>query len=131
MIRRPPRSTRTDTLFPYTTLFRSHRGRGAALRGHPQGTAKAAQERCACPDADGNAHPPYTADGDVRPARIVSHTDAASGSAGGPYLCHALGPRGRAGGIAARALSRWPSSEGSRGGKEGVSTCESRGWPYL
>src|SRR3546814_17577159 len=29
MIRRPPRSTRTDTLFPYTTLFRS---RGAAGR---------------------------------------------------------------------------------------------------
>src|SRR3546814_13111603 len=29
MIRRPPRSTRTDTLFPYTTLFRSH----AALEG--------------------------------------------------------------------------------------------------
>src|SRR3546814_8102118 len=25
MIRRPPRSTRTDTLFPYTTLFRSMR----------------------------------------------------------------------------------------------------------
>src|SRR3546814_6042771 len=36
MIRRPPRSTRTDTLFPYTTLFRSparrasFRARGAA-----------------------------------------------------------------------------------------------------
>src|SRR3546814_2019774 len=27
MIRRPPRSTRTDTLFPYTTLFRSERRR--------------------------------------------------------------------------------------------------------
>src|SRR3546814_20472929 len=26
MIRRPPRSTRTDTLFPYTTLFRSKSG---------------------------------------------------------------------------------------------------------
>src|SRR3546814_6240777 len=26
MIRRPPRSTRTDTLFPYTTLFRSYPG---------------------------------------------------------------------------------------------------------
>src|SRR3546814_1784640 len=26
MIRRPPRSTRTDTLFPYTTLFRSAAG---------------------------------------------------------------------------------------------------------
>src|SRR3546814_6787062 len=31
MIRRPPRSTRTDTLFPYTTLFRSHHsGRAGA-----------------------------------------------------------------------------------------------------
>src|SRR3546814_9674777 len=29
MIRRPPRSTRTDTLFPYTTLFRSPRAQGA------------------------------------------------------------------------------------------------------
>src|SRR3546814_20617110 len=28
MIRRPPRSTRTDTLFPYTTLFRSVRAGG-------------------------------------------------------------------------------------------------------
>src|SRR3546814_4282231 len=28
MIRRPPRSTRTDTLFPYTTLFRSLKGPG-------------------------------------------------------------------------------------------------------
>src|SRR3546814_8062178 len=30
MLRRPPRSTRTDTLFPYTTLFRSH---GASIPG--------------------------------------------------------------------------------------------------
>src|SRR3546814_8565676 len=30
MIRRPPRSTRTDTLFPYTTLFRSVRDPPAA-----------------------------------------------------------------------------------------------------
>src|SRR3546814_11996673 len=42
MIRRPPVSTRTDTLFPYTTLFRSQLGRsggeaaGLAQRlGHP------------------------------------------------------------------------------------------------
>src|SRR3546814_9956224 len=35
MIRRPPRSTRTDTLFPYTTLFRSGAaGLGQGLRGH-------------------------------------------------------------------------------------------------
>src|SRR3546814_4253550 len=31
MIRRPPRSTRTDTLFPYTTLFRSSSGRKRSL----------------------------------------------------------------------------------------------------
>src|SRR3546814_5014736 len=33
MIRRPPRSTRTDTLFPYTTLFRSRYGFVFARRG--------------------------------------------------------------------------------------------------
>src|SRR3546814_1734355 len=41
MIRRPPRSTRTDTLFPYTTLFRSKFSRSRRrfqpleLRGYP------------------------------------------------------------------------------------------------
>src|SRR3546814_11080369 len=34
MIRRPPRSTRTDTLFPYTTLFRSDEGRLGILPRH-------------------------------------------------------------------------------------------------
>src|SRR3546814_6293279 len=32
MIRRPPRSTRTDTLFPYTTLFRSPRNATQTIR---------------------------------------------------------------------------------------------------
>src|SRR3546814_1391859 len=38
MIRRPPRSTRTDTLFPYTTLFRSGHARAGRLqlRAHRQ-----------------------------------------------------------------------------------------------
>src|SRR3546814_7801503 len=31
MIRRPPRSTRTDTLFPYTTLFRSLEAQGSVF----------------------------------------------------------------------------------------------------
>src|SRR3546814_2537687 len=34
MVRRPPRSTRTDTLFPYTTLFRSVAGQRAQQRRH-------------------------------------------------------------------------------------------------
>src|SRR3546814_6596134 len=34
MIRRPPRSTRTDTLFPYTTLFRSTNSLRRAVSGY-------------------------------------------------------------------------------------------------
>src|SRR3546814_3188492 len=38
MLRRPPRSTRTDTLFPYTTLFRSRPAvdRSGSKRVHPE-----------------------------------------------------------------------------------------------
>src|SRR3546814_8879402 len=41
MIRRPPRSTRTDTLFPYTTLFRSTARRCSILRERASGRRKA------------------------------------------------------------------------------------------
>src|SRR3546814_19447173 len=46
MIRRPPRSTRTDTLFPYTTLFRSLKAaaRGELARIEVMGGAIAAVE---------------------------------------------------------------------------------------
>src|SRR3546814_18811417 len=45
MIRRPPRSTRTDTLFPYTTLFRSpHRRPADRLPDHPRREAVARQQ---------------------------------------------------------------------------------------
>src|SRR3546814_5847413 len=46
MIRRPPRSTRTDILFPYTTLFRSpgvDAGAGAVLHGPGAGRSDRAQ----------------------------------------------------------------------------------------
>src|SRR3546814_7128910 len=39
MIRRPPRSTRTDTLFPYTTLFRSLSVIGLPHSGHSPGVS--------------------------------------------------------------------------------------------
>src|SRR3546814_1494632 len=44
MIRRPPRSTRTDTLFPYTTLFRS------AGQGNSHGRASLGRLAGAVPD---------------------------------------------------------------------------------
>src|SRR3546814_4209165 len=52
MIRRPPRSTRTDTLFPYTTLFRSagagrRKAASAAAPDSPRGSGCA--PRCAPP----------------------------------------------------------------------------------
>src|SRR3546814_3544968 len=49
MIRRPPRSTRTDTLFPYTTLFRSKEGvegRGRKGFGHWQSGEISAPRAC-------------------------------------------------------------------------------------
>src|SRR3546814_11708675 len=48
MIRRPPRATRTDTLFPYTTLFRSYMvgGRTRLLR------QRAQERRLLAPRAD-------------------------------------------------------------------------------
>src|SRR3546814_7510398 len=61
MIRRPPRSTRTDTLFPYTTLFRSVRPgdeRGADLAragGAGEGRARRGSVHVARDDRDGAA----------------------------------------------------------------------------
>src|SRR3546814_1898696 len=51
MIRRPPRSTRTDTLFPYTTLFRSQECPAGPRRGIRRATAVATAE----PDRLGQA----------------------------------------------------------------------------
>src|SRR3546814_3096794 len=73
MIRRPPRSTRTDTLFPYTTLFRSHGERGVALaRLQNEGVADDGRDR---------AHPQRDHRGEVErrdaradPDRSEEHT---------------------------------------------------------
>src|SRR3546814_12695203 len=48
MIRRPPRSTRTDTLFPYTTLFRSFANRPVSLRVYPDRLVIAAEGQVLC-----------------------------------------------------------------------------------
>src|SRR3546814_13497152 len=45
MIRRPPGSTRTDTLLPYTTLFRSYGARRGARRGGGHARAGARERR--------------------------------------------------------------------------------------
>src|SRR3546814_14520304 len=60
MIRRPPRSTRTDTLCPYTTLFRSDGAVATITRNRPDGLNAATTEMAkaivaavaACNDSD-------------------------------------------------------------------------------
>src|SRR3546814_14591748 len=53
MIRRPPRSTRTDTLFPYTTLFRSARAYRAGRRGRQRPVAHRRDDQRARTPRDG------------------------------------------------------------------------------
>src|SRR3546814_10220604 len=69
MKRRPPRSTRTDTLFPYTTLFRSRRGRtGKVAHGAspPDGHT--------CRRSAGRNRRPDWVPPACRPARSEEHT---------------------------------------------------------
>src|SRR3546814_17203656 len=81
MIRRPPRSTRTDTLFPYTTLFRSIR-RSA---GHCRDGARRRG------DAAAGTRPRQRGRGR---ARVVDHAEGAVVVARFPGLAAARGRRG-------------------------------------
>src|SRR3546814_4728438 len=74
MIRRPPRSTRTDTLFPYTTLFRSLRPR-PVRPGDPAGAGAVA----GLPD-----HSRFSDDG-WRRYRLAAHKAGAGGLAAGVF----------------------------------------------
>src|SRR3546814_9757748 len=67
MIRRPPRSTRTDTLFPYTTLFRSQGRQGPSARHRACGRRLAGAGRRLQEKGGGGARPPVPA-GCERPA---------------------------------------------------------------
>src|SRR3546814_20905529 len=71
MIRRPPRSTLTDTLFPYTTLFRSILSRayvGLARRGNARGVVVRHDHR---PDPAAEQGPPALWRDDAAPRRIA------------------------------------------------------------
>src|SRR3546814_20516080 len=78
MIRRPPRSTRTDTLFPYTTLFRSLQGRH---RGQWRGGAGAAGR--------GRSYrPAHIGCGDARNGRADAGGENPRGTAGPANRLH-------------------------------------------
>src|SRR3546814_9664478 len=78
MIRRPPRSTRTDPLFPYTTLFRSYRDAGAASRARDSLSPVARAARGAALPNRAGRQPSRTDTPcdrlDARPLRSEEHT---------------------------------------------------------
>src|SRR3546814_19590730 len=131
MIRRPPRSTRTDTLFPYPTLFRSRRQiLGRVARRLPtlhrdlcERRQAEAGERRACQIAQ-------------LLAVIVQHrlTVFIAPRLALGHVVHVVGLRAKPpvrGEVIARQKHTLRSrSEERRVGKECVSTCRSRWWPY-
>src|SRR3546814_17267277 len=121
MIRRPPRSTRTDTLFPYTTLFRSPHacdGAGRTLRRHGAASA-AARSRNAAAQMDA---PPF-----ARFCYLLRHFPPARRLARAHRAAVEIARADRA---AAAPLARLRRSEARRVGKECVTACRSRGSPY-
>src|SRR3546814_13016354 len=130
MIRRPPRSTRTDTLFPYTTLFRSTlvpmilitESRAGIVIGAVGLVAAAAIYRR--PEQGIR----------TRGAKQVRGLAAAGLAIAGTIVVMLLSLTSRP-----TTIDRLTSesvaddlrfrSEERRGGKEGVSTCRSRRWP--
>src|SRR3546814_20820117 len=90
MIRRPPRSTRTDTLFPYTTLFRSADAHAVSLRREQLSTDKANLETGAGTSADWvQLADGYTVLGDTSSAAEVMNK-ATETRAPAPYRGEAL-----------------------------------------
>src|SRR3546814_2900347 len=69
MIRRPPRSTRTDTLIPYTTLFRSPENPRRAHPGRARHLDWRSEGRCGH-----GLSPPPSRSGDATRARSEEHT---------------------------------------------------------
>src|SRR3546814_2981263 len=65
MILRPPRSTRTDTLFPYTTLFRSHQAAVVVVELGDGNARLVAQRGEVVEGGDGGVDPVMDAVGDV------------------------------------------------------------------
>src|SRR3546814_5497018 len=79
MIRRPPRSTRTDTLFPYTTLFRSnYHLRAVCLNAHWFLSLADAAARLEAWRRDYNEQRPHGAIGNKVPAALTKSRHAAS-----------------------------------------------------
>src|SRR3546814_13433552 len=125
MIRRPPRSTRTDTLFPYTTLFRSARppegsGSPAAIRIRACGPARQRGRRSRVRPRPG----------DHLAQRVVADLPLQQPVADDPGRRRVELELAGDGEIIVQLALEQRRSEERRVGKECVSTCRSRWSPY-
>src|SRR3546814_12867953 len=116
MIRRPPRSTRTDTLFPYTTLFRSE------VFCRINTSCPFGWSRCAPPSQFTRTFSPgeVLVSDERRPHSAVRIPDGFSGRSYPVPVrrnCDVVAPVSN-------------STEERRGGKEGGGECSSRWWPF-
>src|SRR3546814_20712406 len=127
MIRRPPRSTRTDTLFPYTTLFRScvrlkERLNSSAPHGKRPGKSNASQ-KVARGKRKGRSAP--ITDSSVRGRRRSdqerSHPDTTRGAVPRGCRCCWL--------ILSYSRGRWRSAWGDETGGEKIRGLKNPGYP--
>src|SRR3546814_15893656 len=138
MIRRPPRSTRTDTLFPYTTLFRSFAALAVVFPACSAYSSNLETEAAALRDR--------ALQGNTAWATVEGlTTDIGPRLAGSPAEARArdwVAARLKVLGFSniriepfdipgwARGVETAERSEESRVGKDSVSTCRSRWQPY-
>src|SRR3546814_15142645 len=138
MLRRPPRSTRTDTLFPYATLVRSI----AVAVGMSVWRAREAKNVTTY----GSAR--WATPGELRTAKLLGDDGVILGRFHQRYLrhdgpehvlCFAPTRSGKGVGFVIPTLLTWPGacivhdikrSEERRVGKECGRTCRFRWWPY-
>src|SRR3546814_19748981 len=124
MIRRPPRSTRTDTLFPYTTIFRSNFEFVVSDWNMPNvdGLAMLQQIRA---DAQLAKLPVLMVTAEAKKENIIAAAQAgASGYVVKPFTAATLEEKLN------KIFEKNQRSEERRVGKECVSTCRSRWSPY-
>src|SRR3546814_14532159 len=131
MILLPPRSTRTYTIFPYTTLFRTNKGRDPY---HP--AARATQQRCIGTDGKGKCGRDEQEKQHWQPQcpaapRAVKVAPEESDERGHPVMPFTVIARSRRrrGNPEVRKPLWLARSEERRVGKECVSTCRSRWSP--
>src|SRR3546814_11239079 len=116
MIRRPPRSTRTDTLFPYTTLFRSRGDRLGILQHHHAAIQHIEGQMVRAADERANL---ALQNGHLLGAVEATHLEGVPRHTAGPRLARIRRVDLRCAG----AESLPQRSEERRGGKECVRTC--------